>query len=264
MTDGEMRKNPYSLSSFLGFINDHFVPLLLAVLLLAGGFYAGSLWTENQLLKSGGVAGGTGAAGTGGTGDLAAAPTGPTKDQLSQLPEVSNDDHVRGNKNAKVTLVEYTDFECPYCKQFHPTTTKILEEYGDKVRLVLRNYPLPFHANAQKAAEAAECVAKLSGNDAYWKFVDLYFERTTSNGNGIALDAMAPMAAEAGANQAAVQKCLDSGEMAERVKTDMEKGSAAGVTGTPGTFIVTEDGVQEIIPGALPFESVKASVDKYL
>lgn len=262
MTDGEVKKNPYSLSSFLGFINDHFVPLLVGVLLITGGFYGGSLWTENQLLKKG-----SGATITGGTGTApapAAGDTGPTKDQLAKMPEVDKNDHTRGAKNPKVWLVEYSDYECPFCKQYHPTTTQVLQDHPDDVQLVFRHYPLPFHANAQKAAEASECVAKLAGNEAFWKFSDIYFERTTSNGNGVALDQIAKLAGEAGANADAVQKCMDSGEMADEVKSDMEKGSTAGVTGTPGTFVVTKDGVQEIIPGALPYESVKATVEKYL
>ncbi len=259
----DQKPNPYSLSSFLDMINNNFIPLLVGVLLLAGGFYGGSLWTENQLLKSGGMAAG----GAGAAGDVAVAPAGdqgPTKDQISKMPEVDKDDHVRGSKNPKVWLVEYSDYECPFCKTFHPTTTQVLEEFGNDVQLVFRHYPLPFHANAQKAAEASECVAKLAGNEAFWKFSDMYFERTTSNGTGIAIDAMPALAGEAGADAVAVKKCLDSGEMAAEVKNDMDKGSAAGITGTPGTFVVTKDGVQEIIPGALPFEQVKATVQKYL
>ncbi len=250
---------PLSLQRLLQLVNDNFVALLLAAVVFGGGFYAGSIWTENQMLKKG-------------TAGVAAAPTaadpnapaGPTAEQLATMPEVGDDDWALGPESATVTLVEYSDYECPFCQRFHPTMKQAMSDYEGKVRWVFRHYPLPFHTYAQKAAEAAECAGKSGGNDAFWKFTDLYYEKTLANGTGYPQEDLAKLAAEAGADAKEVQTCLDSNEMAEKVKDQMAKGSAAGVSGTPGTIVVTEDGPQELIPGALPIEQVKPIIEKYL
>ena len=260
--------NHYSLQSVIEFINNKFALILIMGTILIAGFFVGSLWTENQVMKSGGspkVALGTGTGTAPAAPDTApGAPAGPSGDQLKNMPEVSDDDWTRGNKNANIVLVEYSDYECPFCQRFHDTMSQVMEEYGDKVAWVYRHYPLSFHANAQKASEAAECIGSLAGEEAFWKFTDNYFERTTSNGTGIALTELANMGAEVGANKVAVQSCLDNDEMATKVGNSFTAGSAAGVSGTPGTLVVVDGEVQELIPGALPFEQVQQIIEKYL
>lgn len=257
------QESPYSYNSFINFLQQNFALLVVAALFFAGGFFFGSLWTENNLRKGGGVAGVAGAP-TAAAPDAGTAPTGPTIDQLKTMPELTDKDYVLGSKNPKVTLVEYSDFECPFCARFHPTTKQILDEYGDDVQLVYRHYPLPFHPNAQKAAEASECVAKLGGNDAFWKYADAIFAKQTELGGQLNATAITEAATSTGVNAASFKTCLDSGEMAPAVKEDMDGGAAAGINGTPGTMIVTDDGVQELIPGAFPYEQVKPLIDKYL
>lgn len=255
--------SPFSLGSLLGFIANNFVLLLVGAILLGGGFYGGSLWTENQILKNGGAVGGV-APSLAGDDVAPAGPTGPSEDQLSQVPEVTADDHIRGSRDAKVILVEYSDFECPFCSRFHPTTKQVLDEYGDDVALVYRHYPLSFHPNAQAAAETSECVAKLGGDEAFWSFADAIFAEQDALGGRLNEDAIATAVSAAGVDAGAVDTCVESGEMADVVNEHFTTGGAAGVSGTPGTFIVTEDGAQELIPGALPFEQVKTLIDNYL
>ncbi len=173
-------------------------------------------------------------------------------------------DHIRGNVDAKVTLVEYSDFECPFCKSFEPTIQGLLKTYGDKIRLVYRHFPLSFHANAQKEAEASECIAELGGNDAFWKYVDTIFERTTSNGTGFALDKLGPLAAELGVNQTEFQTCLDSNKYEQLVKDQIADGTTGGVSGTPSTFIINPKGETQILVGAQPIEAFKTEIDKAL
>jgi protein-disulfide isomerase len=235
---------------------------LVMVLLVGGAFVIGSLWTKVQYLEKGSAALGVQAAAGGQPAAAAAQPAAPQA--AAKKPEVSNDDWYKGGKNAKVVMVEYSDLECPFCKSFHPTMQQIVKEYGDKVKWVYRHYPLDFHANAQKEAEATECAGKLGGNDAFWKYTDTLFDRTSSNGTGFALDKLVPLAKELGLNEASFKQCLDSGEMAQKVKDQMAKGAEEGVTGTPGTIIIDGKGNTQVVPGALPFDKVKPMIDSAL
>lgn len=108
--------------------------------------------------------------------DAALANTAPaTKPEFASLPAVTDVDHFRGNKDARLVLVEYSDYECPFCQQFHPSMTQLMDEYGDKIGWVYRHYPLSFHPSAQKAAEAAECVTQLTDNETFWEYTDALF-----------------------------------------------------------------------------------------
>ncbi|MBI4133453.1 thioredoxin domain-containing protein [Candidatus Uhrbacteria bacterium] len=192
------------------------------------------------------------------------APSQPGTGNAGSPPPVTASDHVLGSGDARITLIEYSDLECPFCKRFHPTLQQIVDEYDGEVRWVYRDFPLSFHANAQKEAEAAECAGELGGNEKYWAFIDTIFERTTANGTGFALDALAPLAGELGLNEGQFTACLDSGRYAQAVRDEMNGGAAAGVTGTPGTFVIGPDGESQLIPGALPYESVKQVIDSLL
>lgn len=199
----------------------------------------------------------------------AAAPTNTAADAaptFSDVKAVGKDDYIRGDKNAKLTLISYSDLECPFCKNFHPTLNQLLTDYKGQVNVVFRSYPLSFHANAPKEAEASLCVGKLGGADKYWAFIDKIFERTTANGTGFALDKLGPLAKEVGVNQANFQKCLDDGDMAQRVKDETADGNTGGVTGTPSTLIVDPKTGKTLggIPGAYPLEQAKGFIDAAL
>jgi protein-disulfide isomerase len=189
--------------------------------------------------------------------------TAPT---FSDVKAVTDSDYVRGDKNAKITLIEYSDYECPYCKTFHPTIRdQVMKDYEGQIRWVYRHFPLSFHQNAPKQSEAALCVGKLVGNDAFWEFSDKLFERTASNGTGFALTDLPALAKEVGANEAQFTTCLDSGEMAARVAAEMADGQGGGATGTPTTFIVGPDGKTiDAIPGAESYATIKRRLDAAL
>lgn len=194
----------------------------------------------------------------------------PAADNLPSAPagdvkKISDSDYVRGDNNATLAMIEYSDFECPFCKRFHPTMQRIVDEYKGKVKWVYRHYPLSFHANAQKEAEAAECAGSLGGAEKYWKYTDEIFERTTSNGSGLALDELPKIASDIGLNQKKFEDCLKTGKFEKKVKQDLEEGSVAGVSGTPATFLLNEKtGKAQIIEGAQPYELVKQAVDQAL
>jgi protein-disulfide isomerase len=189
----------------------------------------------------------------------------PADNVLDKMPPITDQDHVRGDlSKAKLVLVEYSDYECPYCKSFQTTLKSVTSSYGSDVAWVYRDFPLSFHQNAQKEAEAAECVASLGGNDAFWKFSDLLYERTTSNGTGFALDKLGPLAKEVGVDQTKFQKCLDAGTYTKKVQDEQAGGSATGIDGTPGTIAVTREGKTSIITGAQPEATVKSTIDSLL
>ncbi|NCN03702.1 MAG: thioredoxin domain-containing protein [Candidatus Pacebacteria bacterium] len=236
-------------------INRNFTLIIIVVLAIWGGYN----WNRAEsLLKNG-----TPSAGTSPTAAAPTQPSGPTASQLGKMPKLTKNEHIRGNEKAKVVLVEYSDFECPFCARFHPTMQQVVEEMGDKVAWVYRHYPLSFHPNAQKSAEGSECVAKLGGNDAFWKYADALADVTSADGK-LSPDAILEAAATAGVDPSAFKSCLDSDEMAQIVKDQTNAGGAAGITGTPGTIIVVDGEPKELIPGALPYESVKTTIEKYL
>ncbi len=194
----------------------------------------------------------------------AATPTVPVPNQPPGPPAkvtitLKSDDHIRGEAKAPVTLVEYSDLECPFCQRFHPAMQQLMQEYAGKVKWAYRHFPLSFHANAQKEAEATECAGKLGGNDKFWAYTDKIFERTTSNGTGFALDALVPLAKELGLPETKFKSCLDSGEFTAHVQTDIQEGTAFGVSGTPATFVNGQ-----LVEGAVSYAQLKQVVESLL
>ena len=188
-----------------------------------------------------------------------AAAVAPSED-MSLIPVADNNDHILGEINAEAVIITYTDFECPYCQKFHPVAEQIKKEYGDKVAIVYRNYPLAFHPKAEKTAEATECVAELGGNEAYWKMADLIFAQMPN----LEVSQLGTLASSLGINEAKFNECVDSGKYADKIKAEMDIAASAGIQGTPGSAIIGKNGKREFIPGALPYEQVKQLLDKVL
>ncbi|KKQ52357.1 hypothetical protein A2865_00295 [Candidatus Woesebacteria bacterium RIFCSPHIGHO2_01_FULL_39_17] len=247
---------------------DKLVPILL-VASIGLAFAVGMLWQKVQNLEGGGTTriAGTqgGAAGGAQGGQPAAGGTQPSFGSADQVDKLRQDDHIRGDKNARMLLIEYSDLECPFCKRFHPTAQQLVDEYNGQVVWVYRHFPLDqIHQKADKEAEAVECAYELAGNDGFWKLTDKIFEVTPSN-NGLNLDDLPKLAGEVGLNQGAFKTCLDSGKMAQHVEADFQNGAKAGVTGTPGNILLdTKTGKTKLIPGALPFENFKTEIDNML
>lgn len=242
----------------------------LVLLLWGASYLIGKYQSEITYLKM--QAGVVGAASSQGASAkqvgsaFAEASANPTATPVPKIVPVTDTDHIRGNlKQAELVIVEYSDYECPFCKSFHPTMKQVMDSYGDQVAWVYRQFPLSIHANAAKESEASECVAELGGNEAFWQFSDALFDRTTSNGYGFSLDKLAPLAAEFGMPKDKVQSCIDSGKYTKKVEDDLAAGANAGVSGTPTAFVLTKDGkLSQTIPGALPFTQVKEIIDTAL
>lgn len=180
--------------------------------------------------------------------DAPAAPTAPVD------ITVTDQDHVRGDKNAPVTIVEYSDFECPFCARHLPTVEKIMQEYDGQVRLIYRHFPLSFHPQAQKAAEASECASE---QGKFWEMHDKLF--AMNEAGTLSLENFKKAAGELGLKQAQFDSCLNDGKYADRVQSDFSQGSQYGVNGTPATFVNGK-----LVSGAVPFESFKTVIDQAL
>ncbi len=197
-----------------------------------------------------------------GTEDAASAvattPTGVPK-------AVTEADYIRGNPNAPIIMIEYSDYDCPFCKQFHNTMGQIMDEYGitGRIAWVYRQFPLiQLHPNSPKVSEAALCVGDIGGQDAFWTFSDLIFEArdVTEQTN---VTKLADYAVTAGVTQADYIACMDSGRMEAAVKASIEDGFNAGVRGTPHTFLIVGN-QQAVIDGAQPYDVVKGIVENLI
>lgn len=183
--------------------------------------------------------------------------------RLGQMRPVSKSrDHIRGNPDAPVTLVEYSDFECPFCKRFHPTVKRLVDESNGQLRWVYRHFPLDeLHSKARKEAAAAECAGELGGNDAFWKFADRFFELTPSN-NRTDIDRVLPqIAGEIGLDKARFASCLASGRHDARIAEDLRNAAATGGQGTPWSIVVSKNGEKYPLSGAQPYAAVKQIVE---
>lgn len=173
---------------------------------------------------------------------------------------VTNKDWVKGNKNAKVSVVVYTDTECPFCKRHHPVLNQLLDTYKDKINLVYRAFPLvQLHSKAPKEAEAIECAGDQGGSEAAWKYLDKIFEVTPSN-DGLDPAQLSVIAGQVGLNVDKFKSCYDSGKFTSKIKKSTDEAVAAGARGTPYNVILAGD--QKIpVSGALPLENFKQILD---
>ncbi|NTU98853.1 thioredoxin domain-containing protein, partial [Candidatus Falkowbacteria bacterium] len=158
---------------------------------------------------------------------------------------IAKNDHVRGNKNAKVTIVEFSDIQCPFCSRFHDTMKEVMQKYPKDVRWVFKHFPLDsIHPQARKAAEAAECAGE---QGKFWEYIDTLY----ANQSSLAADYYPTVAKQVGINVDKFNSCLSSGKMSKKVTDDFNQGQTLGVRGTPGNFINGKS-----VPGAVPFATI--------
>jgi len=158
----------------------------------------------------------------------------------------------KGPANAPVEIVEFSDFQCPYCLAANPTLNRVLETYGDRVRFVYRNYPLPNHPNARPAAEAAQCA---NSQGRFWP----YHDRLFADPSKLSDADLKRTAAELGLDTARFNACVDSHQFKGVVDADVQAGQDAGITGTPAFFINGRE-----LTGAQPFEQFQRIIDEEL
>ena len=183
---------------------------------------------------------------------------------LENMNPIEDSDHIRGNPNAPVKIVEYVDMECPFCKRFHSTMQQVMDEYGKngKVAWVYRHFPLDsIHSQARTEAVASECANELGGSDAFWKYADRFFELTPSNNQTNIATVLPQIAREIGLDETKFNSCLASKKYDKHIQDDLDNATATGGNGTPWSIVVTASGKKYPLSGAQPYEAVKQLIE---
>lgn len=256
-------------SKAASFSNNRTHPLLVVGLAIST-FILGSLWTKVQYLEKANNSGSNSAVAANPAGNAAPPQAAPTEDLTPKKVSI-DDDPILGDDNAKVTVIDFTDYECPFCKKyFDETFAQMKKNYIDtgKIKYVVRDLPLNFHQNAHKEAQAAECAREQGGDEAYFKYHDEIFKRTTSNGTGLALDKLSVIASDLGLDGVALQTCLDADKYKAEVDKDLADANTYGATGTPSFFVGKSDPSGTFmgtkLVGAQPYSAFQAEIDKQL
>ena len=178
-----------------------------------------------------------------------APPAPPAKVDIT----VNDNDRIKGNKDAPITIVEFSDIQCPFCARFHPTMEQAVRDYPDKVRWVYKHFPLDsIHPYARKASEASECAGD---QNKFWEYLGKLFD----NQSQINPSYLNQLAGEMGLDQSKFDSCLTDGKYTQKVNDDYQEGLKYGVRGTPGNFINGQS-----ISGAVPYAQIKAMIDSLL
>lgn len=205
----------------------------------------------------------------------AAEPVADNNDQTQEISEGIvkvdlDNDHILGNPDAEIFVIEYSDLECPFCKRFFDVTEKLKDDFASdgRVAFVWRNFPLykPVngripHASAGKQAAAAECVADLGGNDKFFDFIGDVFETSKSNG-AYPLDTLPDVAEGIGIDRTAFVECYESGEKDDLIDSQYQAAINAGLGGTPSVFVQTRSG--ETFKATPDYLVLKTALDAYL
>lgn len=178
----------------------------------------------------------------------------------ANVPAPSTSDHIIGSLNAPIVLVEYSDFQCPYCKMIYPTLQQIVSESKGQVAWIYREFPLyQIHPQAMPAADAAECIADQLGSSGFWKFADAIFADQTKMSETY----YDTLAVQFGADKAKFDSCVSSHKFSARIQAETAQAQESGGTGTPFTVIInTKTGKQYPVSGALPYAQILAVINQ--
>ncbi len=224
---------------------DYFLPLSIAisiVIVFGAVIYSVGKSQDSEVLK----------------GSLS--PMGEGRQGTSEL--INQDDHLLGNPNADLIIFEYSDFECPFCREFHKTRKKIIDEYGDRIAWVFRHFVLGMFPNSERVALARECSAEVGGKEMFWEFADAYLNSEEK----FFLNADIQGAVNVlGLNVFDFNSCMESGRYLNKINSDTAKAKSVGGSGTPYSVVVDSDGsVVDVIVGAYPINEVRFIIEKAL
>lgn len=227
------------------------VSIVLAGLLIAGGIYL-----NGRIAKS--------------NPTVAQKQVAISKNIADTIRPVGADDHILGSSDARIIVVEYSDTECPYCRNFHATMNTIMKEYGKdgQVAWVYRHFPIEqLHSKSFKESVATECAGKLGGSSKFWEFINKVYETTPAN-DGLDPKKLTEIVTSIGLSSASFEACLATTEFDEKIKADMK--NATELQGSEGPFtpysiiIDTKTKTYEEIKGAYPYATIKAAIEAIL
>lgn len=225
------------------------VAIVIAAALIAGAIYMSGMKNSAPVNVQGGI-------------------DGAQNNQVTaevEIAPVTKEDHIRGNPNAPIVVIEYSDYDCPFCKNFHETMNKVMAKFGEngKVAWVYRQFPLEqLHPNAPKIAAASECVAEIGGNDAFWKFSDLIFGSREINAQ-TDMTKISGYAAQSGVDKNKFDTCLNSGKFDDKITAAVEAAAKTGARGTPYSIVMVGD-QQGVINGAQPYDVVEKIISNLI
>lgn len=180
------------------------------------------------------------------------------------IKKISESDHLIGNNNAPVKIIEYSDLECPFCKKFHPEIKHVVDTYAGQVAWIYRHLPIKqLHSQAHVEAESSECAYELGGNDIFWHYIDTVYEITPSN-DGLDLALLPALAQSLGIDTQKFSECVSSGRKKAIVESSVQDAISAGARGTPFTVIITRNGKYIPFNGALSEDNIKILVENAL
>jgi len=240
-----MQEQTSAVQNNSSLLKDLMIPISIVI---AGAFVGAGLY----------FSGGT----TAGVGPQAA--VAPTEvDNTGKVSPVTADDHIRGSLEAPIKIVEFSDFDCPFCSRFHDVMNNITEKYsGDEVAWVYRQFPLEqLHPEAPVVALASECAAEMGGNDAFWKFTDSYMDARGGGDSSKHSDLILKIATDVGLNKKDFSDCLSSGRLKDAVQADADNAVETGGRGTPWSILIGPSGKTYPINGSLPQSAVEQMIE---
>lgn len=184
-----------------------------------------------------------------------------TNSSKSDILKVQDNDNIKGDKNASITIIDYSDYQCPYCIKYDNTLNQIMSAYPTQVKWVYRHFPLPFHKAAKEASIAAEAAGS---QGKYWEFHDKLVTNSQSDGRGLVEDDLVKYAKELSLNVDQFKKDLKDQKYINKVENDTASGNALKIQGTPASYLIDKNGNIEQLAGALSFDQLKAKIETAL
>ncbi len=184
-------------------------------------------------------------------------------DNTNKIDPVTAADHIRGNLNAPIKIVEFSDFDCPFCTRFHGVMQNIVKKYsGDEVAWVYRQFPLEqLHPQSPAVSAASECVAELKGNEAFWDFADNYMAARGAGDKTEHSELIAKLILKAGIDKKALSDCLTKGNNNESIQADADDAVETGGQGTPWSVLIGPTGKTYPINGSLPQSAIEQMIE---
>jgi protein-disulfide isomerase len=188
-------------------------------------------------------------------------------EEITQIQPISEDDHILGNPDADVIVIEYSDYECPFCLEFHETMNRLIDEYGQDGRLawVYRHMPLEeIHLNSKRLALNSECISNIRGNSAFWEFSNQIFDNAPNSFLKVNSD---KIISNLGINTEEVNSCIERDEIISKVEADIKDGkylqSIDREFGTPYNIIITKTGLVQTVSGTIPYSTLRDLIEQH-